>query len=1152
MAATIIDNGGAGYSEAGSGWATAGSANYCYGGTYRLHVNSAGAEKAQWAFSGLTAGSPYGLALTWPNSASVATNTPWKIYDSDGTTVLASGTLNQLTNVPADFANSSWSWKKLTHVVPTGTSLTLEINDNANNYILADAAWLLLGSPFPSTVIVGVNNPGFSSVGSWSTTPSGWVGDYWYIASGSGSNSVKFQTAGLGAGLQYGVYLTWVASGNRATNTPWTIYDSDGTTSLATGTINQQSAPSGVTDNGLNWTFLANATPTGTSLTVKLTDNANGFVIAEAARVAPTSAPLTLSITDTQATQVSLGLTAAIDGTAAFSYQLQRAPDSSGAPGAWANQGAAQGTLTWTNTGLTQGTTYWFRVVNTDANSKITWSNQLSVVPNPAPTGNVEWVMNGSTAIASAVFSGSVANLYDGDFTTSFVGSDATNGYAGIDLGSGIALAPTYVYFSPNLTGIANNDYIQYARSLAVEYADSTAGPWTNTATTPAYNPFRYVMNRFALSPGVSKRCWRLKNPATSFTLSELRWEGAYTYGVTWKPARPVISPAAGKFVTGTSITITSATTNATIYYTTDGTTPTSGSTLYTGAISLPVVAAGAKLTIKAIAYFATATNTTSDVTTGVFGPLEFVPDSGNNPYSTGNVPEDWYDSNGYLLEAHGGDMLFDPATYKYYWYGCQSAWGDLPTGVFIYSSTDLYNWTFETVVVPYTGAGANANFQTRPHALYNQNPSDPTRKYILWVHNGDNNGSMLVYKAALAKGPFTFIGVDTTATGDAYLFDDANGTRYLVSNVNNATKRVWVLDPATDYSSMTGAFTEIDTVNNREAAVLCQIGGYYYLIDTLNFDYNADGNTAGQLNGIGYKAATTLAGLDSNTDWSHTPYAVTINAVTKATQPAAIFKPHNKNGFIFIQDRWAPGEGSFPLSGDLIDLHHARAALWPMPASAFSAGTLSMATPAHWDLSSLSDATPQYTISGPASGAVNATSGVFTLALASGTFNGANTISFSFPANMHMAIVSNPGGSASIVGSSAVVTPANGATGFTFTFAPTVTGAKTTTPTNAQGWADPAAFVYTVNAASSASSSQPPIFGDFSALDAAAVTPSDSTDLTNTAYQLWIGVSGDVALITAGGDLVTFKAAPVGILHVRVKRVKATGTTATSILALT
>lgn len=66
----------------------------------------------------------------------------------------------------------------------------------------------------------------------------------------------------------------------------------------------------------------------------------------------------------------------------------------------------------------------------------------------------------------------------------------------------------------------------------------------------------------------------------------------------------------------------------------------------------------------------------------------------------------------------------------------------------------------------------------------------------------------------------------------------------------------------------------------------------------------------------------------------------------------------------------------------------------------------------------------------------------------------------------------------------------------------------------------------------------------------ASAVTPADATVLA-TARALYIGVTGDVAVRTAQGQTVTFKAAPVGVLPVQVDKILSTGTTATNILAL-
>jgi len=72
-----------------------------------------------------------------------------------------------------------------------------------------------------------------------------------------------------------------------------------------------------------------------------------------------------------------------------------------------------------------------------------------------------------------------------------------------------------------------------------------------------------------------------------------------------------------------------------------------------------------------------------------------------------------------------------------------------------------------------------------------------------------------------------------------------------------------------------------------------------------------------------------------------------------------------------------------------------------------------------------------------------------------------------------------------------------------------------------------------------------------FAALDGEPVVPNDSADLSPGTRALYVGVSGDVRVTMKGGTVLDFTAAPVGTLPICVTRVHATGTTATSILAL-
>lgn len=66
----------------------------------------------------------------------------------------------------------------------------------------------------------------------------------------------------------------------------------------------------------------------------------------------------------------------------------------------------------------------------------------------------------------------------------------------------------------------------------------------------------------------------------------------------------------------------------------------------------------------------------------------------------------------------------------------------------------------------------------------------------------------------------------------------------------------------------------------------------------------------------------------------------------------------------------------------------------------------------------------------------------------------------------------------------------------------------------------------------------------------ARAITPSDTAG--NSYRAIYVGGAGNVAVVTAGGDTVTFTAPPVGsIIPVETKQVLTTGTTATLLVGM-
>jgi hypothetical protein len=66
------------------------------------------------------------------------------------------------------------------------------------------------------------------------------------------------------------------------------------------------------------------------------------------------------------------------------------------------------------------------------------------------------------------------------------------------------------------------------------------------------------------------------------------------------------------------------------------------------------------------------------------------------------------------------------------------------------------------------------------------------------------------------------------------------------------------------------------------------------------------------------------------------------------------------------------------------------------------------------------------------------------------------------------------------------------------------------------------------------------------------AVTPSDSTGLSEVTRALYVGTGGDVAAVLQSGASLVFVAVQQGtVLPVRAARILATGTTATDIVGL-
>ncbi|KAF8642687.1 hypothetical protein HU200_067059 [Digitaria exilis] len=207
-----------------------------------------------------------------------------------------------------------------------------------------------------------------------------------------------------------------------------------------------------------------------------------------------------------------------------------------------------------------------------------------------------------------------------------------------------------------------------------------------------------------------------------------------------------------------------------------------------------------------------------------------------------------WLDTDGNAIQAHGGGVMYDDKTAKFYWYGENK---DGPTyqahpkgtqrvdiiGVSCYSSKDLWSWTHEGIVLP--GESTNVTHDLhkskvleRPKVIYN----DHTGKYIMWMHIDDANytkASVGVAISSAPTGPFNYLysfrphGFDSR---DMTVFKDDDGVAYLFYSSHDNTE-LHVSPLTEDYLHITRAMKRILIRRHREAPAVFKHQGTYYMI---------------------------------------------------------------------------------------------------------------------------------------------------------------------------------------------------------------------------------------------------------------------------------------------------------------------------------
>jgi hypothetical protein len=297
-----------------------------------------------------------------------------------------------------------------------------------------------------------------------------------------------------------------------------------------------------------------------------------------------------------------------------------------------------------------------------------------------------------------------------------------------------------------------------------------------------------------------------------------------------------------------------------------------------------------------------------------------------------------WLDTDGNVINAHGGGVLFHDGIY--FWFGehkTRRRAGHI--GVGCYSSRDLHHWKNEGLMLE-TQTGTDGDLVDgcvieRPHVIYNQK----TGEFVMWFHfevrgNGYRAARAAVAVSEKATGPYKYLGSFRPNAGvwpldypeerkkpwdansdkhdpdyvlhrdftggqmsrDMTLFVDDNGSAYQIyASEENATLQISKLTD--DYLKPAGQYVRILVGQANEAPAMFKRNGHYYLMTsgTTGWAPNAARLAmADAITGPWKKLGNPCVGPKEKT------------SVTFGSQAASILPVADlKDEFIYIGDRW-------------------------------------------------------------------------------------------------------------------------------------------------------------------------------------------------------------------------------------------------------
>lgn len=321
-----------------------------------------------------------------------------------------------------------------------------------------------------------------------------------------------------------------------------------------------------------------------------------------------------------------------------------------------------------------------------------------------------------------------------------------------------------------------------------------------------------------------------------------------------------------------------------------------------------------------------------------------------NQKYTTFSPGNLWLDTNGNIINAHGGGILYHEGIY--YWYGEHRPERGFTTerGVTCYSSYDLYNWKYEGIVLSVvedeTSPIEKGCIIERPKVIYNAK----TGKFVMYFHlelkgQGYKAAHVAVAISESPTGAYQFLkngrvnpqkwplNMSETqqsskskpsdfnewwtpqwmkaikdglfvrrdfASGqmsrDMTLFvDDDHKAYHIYSSEDNLTLHIAELTE--DYLNYTGKYIRIEPGGHNEAPAIFKKDGHYFMITS--------GCTGWTPNAARLLVADNIMG-----EWTLLPNPCKDKDadLTFHSQSTYILPVQGKkDSFIFMADRWIP-----------------------------------------------------------------------------------------------------------------------------------------------------------------------------------------------------------------------------------------------------